>query len=70
MTVSDNGPAAAAIPNLVTGTDTLLNIEQLQFSDVTIPDPAATAGSSDTVPNVVGLSQADATAALPALTAS
>ena len=64
LTVIDNGPAAGN-PNLVTGTDTLLNIEQLQFSDVTIPNPAADGGvRQNTVPNVVGLSQADATAAL------
>ena len=53
----DNGPVGGN-PNLVTGTDTLLNIEQLQFSDVTIPVPAP----RFTVPAVVGLPQATAEA--------
>jgi len=55
VTVRDDGPAGGN-PNPVTGTDTLLNIEQLQFSDVTIPVPAP----RFTVPAVVGLPQATA----------
>ncbi|HXT31310.1 MAG TPA: peroxidase family protein [Vicinamibacterales bacterium] len=59
VTVVDAGPALGN-PNLGTGTDTLRNIEQLQFSDVTIPVPARL----HTVPGVVGLLQADAVAAI------
>jgi hypothetical protein len=46
------------------GTDTLRNIERLQFADVTIPVPALVVRVL--VPNVVGLSTADATAAIVA----
>jgi beta-lactam-binding protein with PASTA domain/Ca2+-binding RTX toxin-like protein len=59
ITVSDDGPALSN-PNLSTGVDILRNIEQLRFSDVTIPTPKAL----NTVPGVVGLTQAQATAAI------
>jgi beta-lactam-binding protein with PASTA domain/Ca2+-binding RTX toxin-like protein len=59
LTVIDAGPALAN-PNLGTGTDVLRNIEQLRFSDVTIPAPKAL----NTVPGVVGLTQAAATTAI------
>src|SRR4051794_28073497 len=59
LTVIDAGPALAN-PNLGTGTDTLRNIEQLKFADVTIPAPKAL----NTVPGVVGLTQAAATTAI------
>src|SRR6185436_4522211 len=62
LTVTDNGPAAGN-PNLGTGTDTLRNIEFLQFSDVTIPAPGAI---FRTVPNVVNQSQGAATANITA----
>jgi beta-lactam-binding protein with PASTA domain len=61
VTVFDN-PAKAKGFHLFTGTDTLRNIEQLQFSDVTIPVPKPL----NTVPGVVGLTQAAATAAIVA----
>jgi beta-lactam-binding protein with PASTA domain len=64
LTVTDNGPAAGN-PNLGTGIDTLRNIEQLQFSDVTIPAPGAGGGvRTVAVPNVVGLTQTAATTTL------
>src|SRR5262249_9634965 len=59
VTVVDNGPALGN-PNLSTGTDTLRNIQQLQFSGVTAPVP----GRRFPVPGVVGLSQAAATTAI------
>jgi beta-lactam-binding protein with PASTA domain len=61
VTVFDN-PAKAKGLHLSTGTDTLRNIEQLQFSDITIPVPKPL----NTVPGVVGLTQAAATAAIVA----
>ena len=64
LTVTDNGPAAGN-PNLGTGVDTLRNIEQLQFADVTVPAPGAGGGVRQVaVPNVVGLTQFAATTAL------
>jgi beta-lactam-binding protein with PASTA domain len=59
VTVTHVPTAPAAIP-LSDGSDTLLNIEQLQFSDVTIPTPRAL----NTVPQVIGLTQAAATTAI------
>jgi beta-lactam-binding protein with PASTA domain len=53
-------PGRAAAVRLDEGTDTLLNIEQLQFSDVTIPVPRP----NNTVPGVIGLTQAAATTAI------
>jgi len=48
-----------------TGTDTLRNIEQLQFSDATVAAPGAGGGSTTTVvPNVVGFTQAAAQTAI------
>ena len=47
------------------GTDTLRNIERIQFADVTITAPGAGAGSTTTlVPAVVGLTQALAVGAI------
>ena len=47
------------------GIDTLRNIEQLQFADVTIAAPGAGGGVNQTpVPNVVGLTQAEAATAI------
>ena len=46
------------------GTDTLRNIEQIQFSDVTIPAPKF---ADRLVPNVIGLTPAAASAALAAV---
>ena len=51
----------AAIP-FAEGTDTLLNIERLQFTDATILAPAATTNA--TVPSIIGLDEATATAVL------
>ena len=51
--------ARPAVANLNNGTDTLLNIEVLQFADVTIAAPGARVAA---VPRVVGLTQAQATA--------
>jgi len=53
-------PARAADAVTSDGTDTLLNIERLQFTDVTIPVP----GARVTIPNVIGLTQAAATTAI------
>src|SRR4051812_45442452 len=53
-------PGRAAVVRLDDGTDTLLNIEQLKFADVTIPVPKPL----NTVPNVIGLTQAAATTAI------
>jgi len=52
-----NNPAKLKGGHLNTGTDTLRNIEQLQFSDITIPTPKV----RNTVPGVLGLTQAAAT---------
>ena len=47
------------------GSDTLRNIERLQFADQTIPAPGAGGGVNQTpVPNVVGLTQAEAATAI------
>jgi beta-lactam-binding protein with PASTA domain len=47
------------------GSDTLRNIERLQFADVTIPAPGAGGGVRQTpVPNVVGLTQTAAATAI------
>jgi beta-lactam-binding protein with PASTA domain len=46
------------------GTDTLRNIERIQFADVTILLPSAGGSLTVAVPNVVGLAQATATATL------
>ena len=60
VTVShDGGPAAPSVLN--DGTDTLLNVELLQFADQTIITPGA---QVVTVPNVNGLTQAAATTAI------
>jgi beta-lactam-binding protein with PASTA domain len=59
VTVSDDGPALGN-PNLTDGSDTLRNIEQLQFADVTVPVPQ----QLHTVPGVVGVPQAQAVAAI------
>jgi beta-lactam-binding protein with PASTA domain len=59
VTVFHN-PAKLAGAHLIEGTDTLRNIEQLKFSDITIPTPKAL----NTVPNVLGLTQAAATTAI------
>jgi beta-lactam-binding protein with PASTA domain/Ca2+-binding RTX toxin-like protein len=53
-------PGRAAVVRLDEGTDTLLNIELLKFADVTIPVPKPL----NTVPNVIGLTQAAATTAI------
>jgi beta-lactam-binding protein with PASTA domain len=53
-------PARAADAVTSDGTDTLLNIERLQFADITIPVPSPT----NTVPGVIGLTQAAATTAI------
>ena len=53
-------PARAADVPASDGSDTLLNIERLQFADVTIPVPSP----NNTVPNVIGLTQAAATQAI------
>src|SRR5262245_16014126 len=53
-------PARAADVPFSDGTDTLLNIERLTFTDVTIPVPSPL----NTVPNVIGLTQAAATQAI------
>jgi beta-lactam-binding protein with PASTA domain/Ca2+-binding RTX toxin-like protein len=53
-------PGRAAVVRLDEGTDTLLNIEQLKFADVTIPVPKPL----NTVPGVIGLTQAAATTAI------
>ncbi|HXI30109.1 MAG TPA: PASTA domain-containing protein, partial [Vicinamibacterales bacterium] len=53
-------PGRAAVVRLDEGTDTLLNIEQLKFADVTIPVPKPL----NTVPGVIGLTQAAATQAI------
>jgi Fibronectin type III domain len=52
-TVTDTTTVTPAVAGVVAkgdGTDTLFNIEQLQFSDGTIPVPAATGGGATTVP--------------------
>src|SRR6185436_6983622 len=70
ITLNPNGTVtvahvAPAVGHLAEGTDTLRNIERLQFADVTIAAPGAGAGSTTVpVPNVVGLPQADAVAAI------
>jgi beta-lactam-binding protein with PASTA domain len=61
VTIFDN-PLKAKGFHLSTGTDTLRNIELLQFSDMTIPVPRPFA----TVPAVIGLTQAAASAAIVA----
>jgi beta-lactam-binding protein with PASTA domain len=53
-------PSRAAVVRLDEGSDTLRNIEQLQFADVLIPVPKR----QNTVPGVVGLTQAAATTAI------
>jgi beta-lactam-binding protein with PASTA domain len=53
-------PTRARIAVMTDGTDTLRNIEQLQFADITIPVPKPL----NTVPGVVGLTQAAATTAI------
>jgi beta-lactam-binding protein with PASTA domain len=53
-------PARAADVPLSDGVDTLLNIERLAFADVTIPVPSP----NNTVPNVIGLTQAAAQQAI------
>jgi beta-lactam-binding protein with PASTA domain/Ca2+-binding RTX toxin-like protein len=53
-------PAVAADVPGSDGSDTLLNIERLQFADITIPVPSPL----NTVPNVIGLTQAAATTAI------
>ena len=60
VTVSDTDFTAGA--HLNTGVDTLRNIEMLQFADMTIPVPRPFA----TVPGVVGLTPAAASAAIVA----
>jgi len=66
ITLNPNGTVtvahvAPAVGHLAEGTDTLRNIERLQFADVTINAPGAGAGSTTVpVPNVVGLTQAAA----------
>jgi len=57
VTVTDNGPAAGN-PNILDGVDRLRNIEQLQFSDVTVP--TANIGRIS-VPNVTGATSVAAT---------
>ena len=72
ITLNPNGtvtvthvPARAADIPASDGTDTLRNIERLQFAAVTVPAPGAGGGVTRTlVPNVVGLTQAAATTAL------
>jgi beta-lactam-binding protein with PASTA domain/Ca2+-binding RTX toxin-like protein len=53
-------PSRAAVVRLDQGTDTLRNIERLQFADVTIPTPT----QRNTVPGVIGLTLAQATTAI------
>src|SRR3954470_14659715 len=53
-------PARAADVPASDGVDTLRNIERLQFADVAIPAPKAL----NTVPGVIGLTQAQATTAI------
>jgi hypothetical protein len=65
VTVAHNGVGApGAVSELNDGTDTLLNVELLQFADQTIVTPGAILL---TVPNVVGLTQAQAIAAIGAV---
>src|SRR5207245_588625 len=56
----DNGTTPGLVGPGSNGTDTLLNIEQLRFADVTIPVPSP----SVLVPNVVGSAEATADAAV------
>jgi Ca2+-binding RTX toxin-like protein len=58
-------PALARDIPFAEGTDTLRNIEQLQFTDMTIPTPVFVATAL--VPNVVGLTEEAATAAITAV---
>src|SRR5207237_4739821 len=55
----------AVAAHLSEGTDTLRNIEQLQFSDMTIPVPVFVATAI--VPNVIGLIDTAAAAAITAV---
>ena len=59
ITVSHTAP----VGNINDGTDTLWNIEQLKFTDQTI---SAAGGIGNLIPNVAGLSQADAITAIGA----
>jgi beta-lactam-binding protein with PASTA domain len=61
ITVFDN-PAKAQGGHLLTGTDTLRNIERLRFADAEIPAPVF--GVNRVVPLLIGLTQADAITAL------
>jgi beta-lactam-binding protein with PASTA domain/Ca2+-binding RTX toxin-like protein len=65
VTVTHNPSLAAVAAHLAEGTDTLRNIEQLQFSDMTIPTPVFVATAI--VPNVVGLLDAAAADAITAV---
>ena len=64
ITVFDN-PAKAQGGHLLTGTDTLRNIERLRFSDTEVDAPVFNARR--VVPLLIGLSQAQAIAALQAV---
>ena len=69
LTVTDIRPAAGHPPGATDGTDTLRNIEQLQFTDATAPSTSRAGRGRwrdphDAVPNVVGLTQAAATTTL------
>jgi beta-lactam-binding protein with PASTA domain len=58
-------PAVPADAPASDGSDTLRNIERLQFADTTIPAPGAGGGVRQTpVPNVVGLTQSAAETAI------
>ncbi len=60
VSVADDGTVTVLDTAGVDGTDTLRNVEQLRFADVTIPVPATFV----LVPAVVGLTQAGATTAI------
>jgi len=65
VTVTDVPLLRAVAAHLSEGTDTLRNIEQLQFSDMTIPVPVFVATAI--VPNVIGLIDTAAAAAITAV---
>ena len=64
ITVQPDGTVIVDHGTGVDGRDTLRNIEQIQFADGTIPVPT---DAQVSVPNLVGLQQADAEAALALL---
>src|SRR5207249_4566915 len=65
VTVTDVPLLRAVAAHLSEGTDTLRNIEQLQYSDMTIPVPVFVATAI--VPNVIGLIDTAAAAAITAV---